>query len=81
MAKIGFIGLGNMGYPMAENMLAKFGNLTVYNRSQTKAEILKEKGAEIAKSPQGLAEAVDVIILALPGPKEVEEIIAGRRGV
>lgn len=48
MAKVGFIGLGNMGYPMAENMLAEFGNLTVFNRSKTKAEILKGKGAEIA---------------------------------
>lgn len=81
MAKVGFIGLGNMGYPMAENMLAEFGNLTVFNRSKTKAEILKGKGAEIAESPGALAEAVDVIILALPGPKEVEDIVAGENGI
>lgn len=81
MTKIGFIGLGNMGYPMAENMLARFGSLTVFNRSQTKAEILKEKGAGIAKSPAALAEAVEVVILALPGPKEVEAIVSGAEGI
>lgn len=34
--RIGFIGLGNMGYPMAENFLKKFGQVMVYNRSQQK---------------------------------------------
>lgn len=81
MTEVGLIGLGNMGYPMAENMLARFGGLTVFNRSQTKAEILREKGAGIAKSPAALAEAVQVVILALPGPKEVEAVILGPDGI
>lgn len=81
MTKIGVIGLGNMGYPMAENMLARFGNLVVYNRSQNKAEILKGKGAIIAESPAVLASIVDVVILALPGPEDVKMIVAGDKGI
>ena len=81
MERVGFIGLGNMGYPMAENMLATFGNLTVYNRSQKKAEILQMKGAKIAHSPMEVADSSHVIILSLPGPAEVEEIVAGPAGI
>ena len=77
MERVGFIGLGNMGYPMAENMLATFGNLTVYNRSQKKAEILQMKGAKIAHSPMEVADSSHVISLSLPWPAEVEEIVAG----
>lgn len=65
------------GLSMAENMLATFGNLTVYNRSQKKAEILQMKGAKIAHSPMEVADSSHVIILSLPGPAEVEEIVAG----
>ena len=69
MERVGFIGLGNMGYPMAENMLATFGNLTVYNRSQKKAEILQMKGAKIAHSPMEVADSSHVISLSLPWKK------------
>ncbi|MGN0478964.1 MAG: NAD(P)-dependent oxidoreductase [Hominenteromicrobium sp.] len=78
---IGFIGLGHMGGPMAENMQAKFGNLVVFNRSQTKCRELEQKDARIAHSPAETAQLADVIFLCLPGPKEVEAIVAGENGL
>ena len=50
MKKIGFIGIGLMGLPMAKNLLKAGYNLKAFNRSQKKAEALKEFGAEIATS-------------------------------
>lgn len=79
--KAGFIGLGNMGAPMAENVLKKFGSLVVYNRSQTRCRELEEKGATIAANVGALAEQTDVIFLSLPGPAEVNEIVAGPDGL
>lgn len=78
---IGFIGLGNMGGPMAENMQAKFGNLVVFNRSQTKCRELEKKGARIASSLAEMARLAEVIFLCLPGPKEVQQLVAGEDGL
>ena len=50
MIKIGFIGIGLMGLPMAKNILKAGYNLKAFNRSQKKAEALKEFGAEITLS-------------------------------
>lgn len=79
--KIGFIGLGNMGFPMAKNMLEKFGNLIVYNRSQAKCKELESMGARIASNAVELCKNADIIFLSLPGPKEVKEVILGENGL
>ena len=79
--KSGFIGLGNMGEPMAENILTKIGSLTVYNRSKDASIRLAEKGAKIAESVAQLTQEVDLIFLSLPGPKEVNEVITGPKGL
>ena len=50
MKNIGFIGIGLMGFPMAKNLLKSGYNLKAYNRSQDKADRLKEFGAEISTS-------------------------------
>lgn len=71
----GFIGLGNMGMPMAINMQRKFGSMIVYNRSRGKSEVLEREGAAIAENPGAMAEATDRIFLCLPGPKQVAEIV------
>ena len=52
MKNIGFIGIGLMGFPMAKNLLKSGYNLKAYNRSQDKADRLKEFGAEISTSIQ-----------------------------
>ena len=50
MNKIGFIGTGLMGLPMAKNLLKSGFNIKAYNRSISKAEPLKELGAEVSKT-------------------------------
>ena len=81
MEKVGFVGLGIMGKPMARNLIAAGHELVVYNRSQEKAEELAEQGAEVAGSPKEIAEQSRVIITMLPDSPELEEVLAGETGV
>ena len=73
--KIGFVGLGNMGYPMAQNFLQQFGSVTVFNRSKEKCLNLEKEGASVAEDLKDLMENCNVIGLSLPGPKEVETVV------
>src|SRR5215212_3385865 len=77
--RVGFIGLGIMGKPMAENLIEAGYDLVVYNRTREKAEELD--GATVAESPKEVAEQSDVIITMLPDSPQVEEILAGEGGV
>jgi 2-hydroxy-3-oxopropionate reductase len=77
--KIGFIGLGIMGKPMAENLIEAGYDLVAYNRTREKAEELD--GATVAETPKELAEQSDVIITMLPDSPQVEEVLAGEDGV
>ena len=81
MEKVGFVGLGIMGKPMAHNLIEAGCELVVYNRSQEKAEELAEQGAEVAGSPKEIAEQSRVIITMLPDSPEVEEVLAGENGI
>jgi 3-hydroxyisobutyrate dehydrogenase-like beta-hydroxyacid dehydrogenase len=64
--KIGFLGLGNMGEPMARNLLNSDNHeITVYNRTFSKTENLKKKGAHVAGSVQELVSNADVLITML----------------
>jgi len=75
MKKIGFIGIGLMGLPMAKNILKSGYNLTAFNRSPKKTDLLKEFGAETAKSLGELANNSDVIITMLTDDKAVDEVM------
>ena len=75
MKKIGFIGIGLMGLPMAKNILKSGYKLTAFNRSPNKADLLKEFGAEIAKSLGELVNNSDVIITMLTDDKAVDEVM------
>ena len=77
--KIGFIGLGIMGRPMAENLIEAGYDLVAYNRTREKAEELD--GATVAESPKEVAQSSDVIITMLPDSPQVEEVLAGEDGV
>ncbi|WP_276322103.1 2-hydroxy-3-oxopropionate reductase [Paenibacillus thalictri] len=79
--KIGFIGLGIMGKPMAKNLLKAGFSLIVSNRSQAAVDELSALGAETASSPRQVAEAADVIITMLPDSPQVEEVVLGANGV
>ena len=73
--QIGFIGVGLMGFPMAKNLLKSGYKLKAYNRSQDKAERLKEFGAEISKSIKEAVTNSDIIITILTDDTAVEKVM------
>lgn len=79
--KIGFIGLGIMGRPMAKNLLKAGHELVLYTRTKEKAENLAGEGATVADSPKEVAESADVVITMLPDSPDVEAVVAGKDGV
>jgi 2-hydroxy-3-oxopropionate reductase len=81
MKKIGFIGLGIMGKPMARNLLKAGYSLVVLNRSRSPMEELAAEGAELADSPKAIAQQVDVVISCLPDSPDVEAVFLGENGV
>ncbi|MGG1314469.1 MULTISPECIES: NAD(P)-dependent oxidoreductase [Cohnella] len=81
MSKIGFIGLGIMGKPMAANLLRKGYEVTVYNRTPGKTDELAALGALVAKTPLELAQASDVVVTMVSNDQAVEEIYFGQNGI
>lgn len=81
MERIGFIGLGVMGKPMAHNLLNAGYSLVVHNRSRGPVDELAKAGASPASSPREVAEKSDVVITMLPDSPEVEEVVLGPDGV
>src|SRR5436190_11885096 len=79
--RIGFIGLGHMGRPMAGHLLAAGYRLTVHNRSRDAVDALVSAGAHRATSPADVARHSDIVITMLPDTPEVEAVIAGPSGV
>lgn len=79
--KIGFIGLGIMGKPMAKNLLEAGYPLTVHNRNPLPVDELTTLGASKAESPKETAQKSDVIITMLPDSPDVEKVILGENGV
>ena len=75
MKNIGFIGIGLMGFPMAKNLLKSGYNLKAYNRSQDKADRLKEFGAEISTSIKDVVTNSDVVIAMLTDDSAVEKVM------
>lgn len=71
---IALIGLGNMGFPLAENLLSAGYALTVYNRTSEKAQPLVEKGAKIAKTPQEAIAENSVVITLLAEDNALESV-------
>jgi 3-hydroxyisobutyrate dehydrogenase-like beta-hydroxyacid dehydrogenase len=78
---VGFIGLGIMGQPMAQNVVKGGHALTVYNRSSEKAKPFGDAGATVAPTPKAVAEASDVIILMLAGPEAIDAVLEGSEGL
>ena len=72
---IGFIGIGLMGFPMAKNLLKAGYKLKVFNRSQDKADRLKEFGAEISLSVKDVVTNADVVITMLTDDAAVEKVM------
>jgi 3-hydroxyisobutyrate dehydrogenase-like beta-hydroxyacid dehydrogenase len=81
MQKVGFIGLGLMGGPMAENVARAGYPLTVFNRSAEKAGPLLELGAALADSPCGVAQNSEVVVTMLSNASAVRSVLEGEEGL
>lgn len=79
--RIGFIGLGIMGLPLARNLMKAGYTLTVNNRSPEPEQALAAEGAQVARTAREVAEASDIVITMLPDSPQVEEVVLGEDGV
>lgn len=79
--RVGFLGLGTMGSLMAMNIAKAGYPLIVWNRTTSKSESFEQLGIKIGKGPAQVAAEVDVVIIMVSGPSDVEEIVTGPDGV
>lgn len=79
--RVGFIGLGTMGQPMATNVVGAGFDVTVHNRTREREEPLAALGATRAASPADAAAGADVIVTVVSDSREVEQVLFGPAGV
>ena len=79
--RIGFIGLGIMGRPMAMNLVRAGFSVTVHNRTRAREKPLADAGAEVAESPADVAKRSDTVIVMVPDTPDVREVVVGPRGI
>ena len=75
---LGFIGLGNMGLPMASRLLAAGHKLVAFDLRKEACDALASQGAEIATSPRAVADRAKTVFLSLPTPQVVRAVIEGQ---
>ncbi|MBY8975229.1 NAD(P)-dependent oxidoreductase [Rhodobacteraceae bacterium NNCM2] len=81
MAKVSFLGLGVMGYPMAGHMAAKGHEVTVYNRTTAKAEKwVAEHGGAMAHTPVEAAKGAEFVMVCVGNDNDLREVIEGEVG-
>jgi 2-hydroxy-3-oxopropionate reductase len=81
MQKIGFIGLGIMGKPMAKNLIKGGYSLVVCDIIKSFTDELASHGATVANSPEEVASLCKTIITMLPNGPEVKQVVAGKNGI
>jgi 3-hydroxyisobutyrate dehydrogenase len=79
--KVGFIGLGIMGTPMARNLIKAGFEVIVYNRTASKADKMVSEGAKKAGSPKDVASQCPVVITIVSDTPDVESVILGENGI
>ena len=79
--KVGFVGLGVMGSPMALNIVKGGHELTVYDRSAEAVKRLTDAGAKAAASAREVGAASDIVVTMLPEPQHVEQVVLGEDGI
>ena len=79
--RVGFIGLGRMGFPMAANLIRAGHEVVGHNRSQEAVARLAALGARTAAMPQDVAAAVDILVSCVMTPAQIEDIYLGPSGV
>ncbi len=82
MIKVSFIGLGVMGYPMAGYISKAGHNVTVYNRTKSKAEKwIKDYKGQLAETPKDAAKDADFVFTCVGNDKDLEEVTTGKNGL
>src|SRR5271170_1184520 len=82
MAKLGFLGLGLMGYPMARNLLRAGHSVALWSNTATKAvQLATESGGTACATPADVARQSDIVFLCVGDTAMVEQIILGKSGV
>lgn len=81
MGAVGFVGLGIMGHAMARNLLKAGHDVTVWNRTASKADDLVAEGASMASSPASLAASVEIIMVCVSDTPDVEAVVFGPEGL
>jgi 3-hydroxyisobutyrate dehydrogenase len=79
--RVGVVGLGIMGAPMARNLLRAGHSVTVHNRTPARMAPLLDAGASGAASPREVAARVDAVVTCLSDTPDVEAVIAGPNGI
>lgn len=78
--RIGFLGLGVMGRGMSSNLLKRFGRLTIWNRTASRAEGLVAAGALLADSPAAVARTCNAVCVCVSDTPDVEQVVFGPGG-
>ncbi|WEL17445.1 3-hydroxyisobutyrate dehydrogenase [Halorhabdus sp. SVX81] len=81
MQTVGFIGLGAMGAPMAENVADAGYPLVVYNRTRSRTEPFAERGEEVADSPAAVAERADSVVVMVTDDEALEAVLESENGL
>jgi len=81
MHTVGFIGLGAMGAPMAENVSDAGYPLVVYNRTRSRTDPFAERGETVADSPREVASEADVVVVMVTDDEALEAVLEGEAGV
>ena len=79
--RLGFIGTGHMGNPIARHLIRAGNELVVFDRRPEASANLIELGAAWGESASGVASQVEVVFTSLPGPPEVDEAVLGDEGI
>ena len=79
--KIGYIGIGIMGEPMARNLLKADHSLTIYNRTPSKCNALAAEGAVVAANPADVTSGSEVVFINVPDTGDVEQVIFAPDGI
>lgn len=80
-AKLGYLGLGMMGFPMSRRLIEAGHAVMVWNRSKAKATALVELGAKPATSPRDIAASCDIIFMCVTDAAAVEDVVFGAEGL
>jgi 3-hydroxyisobutyrate dehydrogenase-like beta-hydroxyacid dehydrogenase len=79
--RVGFVGLGRMGLPMARNLVRAGHEVAVYNRTRSRADALAQEGARAADTPADAAAGVEVVVTMLADDAAVEAVALGEGGI